>query len=546
MKNPIAKKSIVGVISAALIAAFTVALPSTASAADGCTDQNVIVGTKYVGFEKCTGVDGIGSKYEIRMPEKFNGMLFLYSHGLRNEVTIPVLPVLNETGKPITANREPEVGPNETVNEALLSQGYAIAGVGGRINGWAVPEVVESNLYLILMARDMYPKINKVVSWGDSLGGHISQSLSEKYGVIDATANIHMAGSAPSQYAYGGDILWLLKTYFDPTIKGGNYTQPAYAGDTRGYFEFLGDVQKLLVLLNALSTSIAANPVTPAWPATATTAPAALQGIPVRSAILLIGLLAGIPTQSKTYDASSGPAGALETTFGVAISPAVATLENIGRAIEFIVAVYDTEMKCGGGIYDNTKTDYATRIGDNSDVFAAALSGKSAIAGMLAFLNPLNPAAPRFKSSDASLACLASQSAYSGKITIPTITLSQTADPITPPGYVQKLKNDYDDYVSQGKTKSGLLLNIWQKTPDQYTVFNGLAAVSVPSTKATAGTNHSPFNNDQLLMLAKMIASSAKSGKLPSMATAKKAINNDNSLFIDPDYTPTLLPQEAN
>ena len=126
------------------------------------------------------------------MPEKFNGMLFLYSHGLRNEVTIPVLPVLNETGKPITANREPEVGPNETVNAALLSQGYAIAGVGGRINGWAVPEVVESNLYLILMARDMYPKINKVVSWGDSLGGHISQSLSEKYGVIDALSLIHI------------------------------------------------------------------------------------------------------------------------------------------------------------------------------------------------------------------------------------------------------------------------------------------------------------------------------------------------------------------
>jgi len=229
MKHPITKKSLVGLLSAALVATFTAVIPSTANAAEGCTDQSVIVGKKNVGFEKCTGVDGIGSKYEIRMPKNFNGMLFLYSHGLRNEVTIPVLPVLNETGKPITANRKPEVGPNETVNETLLSQGYALAGVGGRINGWAVPEVVESNLHLIVMAQEMYPKINKVISWGDSLGGHISQALSEKYGIIDATANIHMAGSATAQYAFGGDILWLLRTYFDPTIKGGNYTQPEYA-----------------------------------------------------------------------------------------------------------------------------------------------------------------------------------------------------------------------------------------------------------------------------------------------------------------------------
>jgi hypothetical protein len=453
-----------------------------------------------------------------------------------------VLPVLNETGKPITANREPEVGPNETVNETLLSQGYALAGVGGSINGWAVPEVVESNLHLIVMAKDMFPKINKIVSWGDSLGGHISQALSEKYGIIDATANIHMAGSATAQYSYGGDILWLLKTYFDPTIMGGNYTQPAYVGDMRGYYEFLGDVQKLLVLLSALATSIATNPTAPAWPATATNASAELKAIPVRSAILLIGLLAGIPVQSKTYDSSSGPAG-LETTYGLAISPAVATLENIGRAIEFIVAVYDTEMKCGGGLYDNSSTDYAARIGDNREVFATALSGKSAITGMLAFLNPLNPVAPRFKGSNASLKCLADQNAYSGKISIPTITLSQTADPITPPGYVQKLKNDYEGFINDGDAKSGLLLNIWQKTPDQYTVFNGLAAVA-PKV-ATEGTNHSPFTNAQLLMLAKMIASSAKSGKVPSVTTAKKAIKNETSLFIDPDYTPELLPQQA-
>ena len=56
MKHPITKKSLVGLLSAALIAAFTAVIPSTANATEGCTDQSAIVGKKNVGFEKCTGL----------------------------------------------------------------------------------------------------------------------------------------------------------------------------------------------------------------------------------------------------------------------------------------------------------------------------------------------------------------------------------------------------------------------------------------------------------------------------------------------------------
>ena len=543
MKNLKLKKGLTALISAALVAAFTVAVPSAARAAEPtCTTVSNV--------ETCKGVDDNGSKYEIRMPAKFNGMLFLYSHGIRNQVLLPLIPVVNPTGTYSTPRSEPEVAPGRTtadqeiIAQALLKQGYAVAGAGVQVNGWSVPEAVGANLLLVMKAQDMFPKITKVVSWGDSLGGHISQSLSEQYGIIDAVADLHLAGSAAKQYSYANDVLWMYKTLFDPTIKGNGYTQPVSATDTRGYMELIGDIGKLLTVLNALGTAIKTNPTAPVWPVTATNVPATLKAIPVRSAILLIGLLAGMPTQSTTYDSASGPAGPLETTFGLAISPALAILENTSTALALgVIGNYDAEMRCGGSIFDNTATDYSANLGDNGDIYAAALSGKTATAGMLAFLNRLNPAAPRVAASASAVACINNQAAYTGKITVPTITVSQTADQITPAGYVQKLKNQYAAAVNNGDAKPGLLLNIWNKPPDAYTVFAATGAAVTP-TAPTTGTSHYMYTNAQILVIAKLLASAGKSGKLPSVARAKSALKNDSSMFIDPAYTPALMPQD--
>mgnify|MGYP000014554416 FL=1 len=550
MKNLKLKKGLTALISAALVATFAVAVPSSANAAEGCSETGFIDGAKFVAFQKCTGADGNGSKYEIRMPEKFNGMMFLYSHGIRNQVLLPKIPVINPDGAYSVPRSAPEVAPGRTaadqeiIAQTLLKQGYALAGAGVQVNGWSVPEAIEANVNLIVYAKDIFPTISKVVSWGDSLGGHISQSLSEQYGIIDAAANLHMAGTAASQYSYANDVLWMYKTLFDPTIKGNGYTQPEYAGDTRGYMELIGDIGKLLTVLGALSAAISANPLAPAWPASATNAPASLKGIPVRSAILLIGLLAGMPTQSNTYDASSGPKGALETSFGLAISPALAVLENTSTALALgVIGNYDAEMRCGGSIFDNSATDYASRLGDNGDIYAAGLSGKTATAGMLAFLNKLNPVAPRVTASASAVACINNQAAYTGKISVPTITVSQTADQITPAGYIQKMKDLYEASISNGDAKPGLLLNIWNKPPDEYTEFDSAGSPKA-ATGITTGTSHAMYTNDQIMVIAKLLASAGKSGKLPSIAAAKSALKKDPSMFIDPNFKPALMFQD--
>ena len=443
------------------------------------------------------------------MPSKFNGMLYLYNHGIRGNHNMPKIPIIRPNG--YVVDMSVEIAPGRTaadqefIAQELLKQGYALAASGISTQGWSVPEAVNNNLELIIEAREKFPKINKIVSWGDSLGGAISQSLSEKYDVIDAAANLHMAGSANSQYTYANDFLWMFKTFFDPTIKGNGYSS-----GSAGYLEYMGDVTKVLTAFGTIQAAIAADPIAPKWPATSKV-PDTMKAIPVRSAVLLIGLLSGVPVQSTTYDASSGPAGPLETSFGLAISPALGVFENgFTAAALALIGNYDAEVKCGGTIYDNTATDYAARLGDNGDVYAAGLTGKTSIAGMLAYLNKLNPAAPRVKGNPAAVNCIKNeQSAYSGAVTIPTITISQTADQVTPAGFIQKFKDLYNENVAAGTAKKGMLLNIWNKPPDTYTKFDAAGKPITPAIP-TSGTSHFMYTNSDLLIIAKMLATQAR------------------------------------
>jgi dienelactone hydrolase len=539
MKNTKTRKSLAALVVTALVTTLAVAIPTSAQATT-CSKASFTSAGKSVSYQKCTGTDWQGSKYEIRMPSKFNGMMYLYSHGIRGNHNMPKVPVIRPNG--YVVDMAPEVAPGRTaadqefIANELLKQGYAVAGSGVSTQGWSVPEAVDNNLQLIIEAREKFPNIKKIVSWGDSLGGHISQSLSEKYDVIDAAANLHMAGSADSQYTYANDFLWMFKTFFDPTIKGNGYSS-----GTTGYMEYMGDITKVLTAFGAIQAAIAADPLAPKWPASST-APATLQGIPVRSAVLLVGLLAGVPVQSSTYDASSGPAGPLETSFGLAISPALGVFENAFTALALaLIGNYDAEVRCGGTIFDNTATDYAARLGDNGDVYAAGLSGKTATAGMLAYLNKLNPAAPRVKGTPAAVNCIKNEQAnYTGAVTVPTITISQTADQVTPAGFIQKFKELYESNVAAGTAKPGMMLNIWNKPPDTYTKFDAAGKPITPAIPTT-GTSHFMYSNADLLIVAKMLANAGKTGKLPSVATAKAAFKKNPNMFIDPDFKPELM-----
>ena len=213
MKNLKLTKGLVALSSAALIAAFTVAVPTVARAADDCQETTILSGIKVVDIEKCTGTDMNKSKYEIIMPAKFNGTLMVYSHGIRYNVNLPAIPVVAPKGSLI--NYAADVAPSEEVAAALLAQGFALAGAGVQNQGWNLEESVEAALQVLTIARDKYSKINKVVTWGNSLGGLAAQSLAEQMpGAVDAVAPMCIADSAQAEITMAGDFLWGMKTCY--------------------------------------------------------------------------------------------------------------------------------------------------------------------------------------------------------------------------------------------------------------------------------------------------------------------------------------------
>jgi pimeloyl-ACP methyl ester carboxylesterase len=535
MINKTLKKSFVALTTATMVAALAVAIPAAARA-DGPTCSATEAATKYnaKNTQLCSGVDQFGAKYEIAMPKKFNGTLIVYSHGIRYGVNLPPLPVIAPKGSLI--DNSPEIAPSLAVATSLLKQGFALAGSGVQVQGWNAAEQSLANVILIDTAYAKFPAIDRVAAWGNSLGGLSTQLMAEQNpDMVEAIAPLCLADSALSEITMAGDFLWGLKTLFDPSIKAVGYS----AGET-GYREMLGDLGKVLGVLGSLQAAITANPTAPAWPATST-APATLKGIPVRSAILLLGLISGVSTQSKTYDASSGPKGPLETTFALAISPALAVLENGAQAaVLAVIANYDLELRGGGIVFDNSTTNYSTRLGDDSDIYAAALSGKTATAGMLGYLSALNPAAPRVKADAGAVARIKAIGEVQGTLTVPTITFTATADHITPPGATQHLINQYNAAIASGTSKKGLLVNIWNKPSDEYTQFDSAGRPITPAVDPS-GTGHCNFTTNQYLMIAKLLTDSAKSGKAPSAKTVAAAIKKDKNLFVDPNYTAPLL-----
>lgn len=301
MKNLMSTKNkvIAFLASTSLVTMTMVALPSAAHAADpSCTNLVVIT--------QCVGATSDGAPYVVQVPAKFTGTLFLFSHGYRHFVDIPVgIPLVG--GYVIT--NTPQPAPGRTVAEitqvatSMLGKGYAVAGSGFARQGWNVDSGLKTNVELIAIIKKQFPKVTKVVAWGESLGGFITQALAEKYPtLVDAAAPLCMAaGSVEAALTMAGDALWGLKTFFDPTIVGSNY-----AAGAAGYAQAMGDIVKVLTVAGTLQAAISANPSAPAWPATSTV-PASLKAIPSRSALVLVGVMSGVPTQSAHFDNSTGP-----------------------------------------------------------------------------------------------------------------------------------------------------------------------------------------------------------------------------------------------
>ncbi|TRZ85804.1 MAG: hypothetical protein D4R83_05945 [Streptomycetaceae bacterium] len=524
----------------ALVSMMVVAIPTAAHAAAPACDGKLPV-------TSCAGKTSDGAPYAMMVPGNFNGTVYLYSHGYRPNVNV-VAGIPGYGGYVVT--NTPQPGPNATIIGYLLSQGFAVVGSGFARQGWNADSGVATDVELIGEFKKQFPTTKHVVAWGESLGGFITQALAETHpDLVDAVAPMCMAaGTVEAELTMAGDFLWGVKTLFDPSIQGTNY-----AAGAAGYVQEMTDLGKFFTVLGKLQAGVS----TGVWPDTSSATGLALQkaGIPVRSALLMLGLMSGIGTQSAHFDSISGPAGALKLAFPLAVSPALAVLENGANAGALaILATQDVEQQSGGVIFDNTKTDYAARIATEGVIFNVALSGDEGIAGMLQALSPLNPGAPRVTGNPEAIAKMRALLSHTGKINVPTITMTGVADPITPAGGPQWLADKYAaQYAAEKAAASAAfkttgayvppvkkLLSIWVTTPAAYTTFTA-AGLPVTSTPPAPGTNHCVFTTAQYQVVAKQLASVASTGLMITGGPLRTLIRKGKNLSIDPMYRAPLL-----
>jgi pimeloyl-ACP methyl ester carboxylesterase len=531
------KSRFVSVLAVTAIAGTVmVGAPIAAQAAPQCATANFVT--------QCGGIGADGAPYAFIAAANFNGTVFLYSHGVRPPLNIPA--TLAPVG-PYTMTNAAEPGPlassgDLSVINKLVAAGYGVAGSGFSRQGINTTEALAANKELIATFKTKFPTTKTVIAWGASLGAMHSQLLAEKNpelvdGVILACP---AANPQDALMTYFGDALWGFRALFDPTIKVGGYsTDPVVRQQ-----EQLANVGKILTVLSKLSAGLA----TGAWPDTASPAGKALQaaGIPSRSALLTIGLMAGVPTRSKHVDGTSGPAGAAET-YPLAIAPAVGVLENMGATLNYgTLLIADGELLTGGKVFDNTKTDYAARVAPEADIYSFALSGNNAVAAIIGAL----AATPRETADPAAVAKIPSLVGLSGKITKPTLIFQSESDEFVPASIVQWYIDTYAEQFAAEKMKAmaeakktrsyvaptNNLVVLWQKTAAKYSKFTAAGSPDLTATQG-AGTGHCAFTAAQWLAAADLMTATLTNGKFPTggklATTARKVgLSYDNKFRV--------------
>ena len=524
------KSRIVSVLAVtALAGTVVVGAPTAANAAPQCATASFVT--------SCVGVGADGAPYTFIAAANFNGTVFLYSHGLRPPIAIPAtlgVPLGFGGAVPVTNAAEP--GPlaasDLSVINKLVAAGYGVAGSGFSRQGVNATEALAANKELIATFKTKFPTTKTVIAWGSSLGGLHSQMLAEKHpelvdGVILACP---AANPQDALISYYGDALWGFKALFDPSIKVGGYsTDPA----TRAAEQY-ANIGKVLTVLGKLSAGL----VTGAWPDTSSPAGKALEaaGIPSRSAMLAVGLMAGVPTRSEHVDGTSGPTGATDT-YPLAVAPAVGVLENMGKTLNYgTFLLADGELLTGGKVFDNSKTDYAARIAADADIYSFALSGTKATAGIISAL----AATPRETADAAAVAKIEPLIGLSGKITKPTVIFQSETDSFVPASIVQWYADSYAAQYAAEKMKAmteakksrsyvaptNNLVVLWQKTAKTYSKFTAAGSPDLTAAQGV-GTGHCAFTAKQWSAAADLMIAALKDGKFPLggkiATTARKA-----------------------
>ena len=449
-------------------------------------DPNNNVSFNGCGSVACTGSIN-GAPYEIVLPTKWNGTLLLYSHGYRNAAPTP------PDFTPVNTKAEPAPGwssGKKDVGNALLAQGFALAGSAYKSNGWAVEDGVKADEDLYAFFNQSVGSPNRVYVWGDSLGGLITQTVAEK----DPS---WVSGVAPFCGALAGlipnldlalDVEYGVKTLIYPELQ------------LTGYATYEDAVKNW----EGAAKAVIAAAADTAGGGTAK--------------VLYLGALVDGPGKTKTYDGST-----IQSTVK-------ATVESILTAVGYgTFGRYDIEQRYGGNVSSNDGVDYSARISVADTALIDAVT-----AGAVASANAAMAGGTRVTADAASVEkARATGCDPKGVVVAPTITMHTAADPLVIVQNESFFRNRYAVQAAAGRSTADLV--------QYYTV---PPAIYSEATGAPFGAGHCNFTADTRVAVIGLLDQWVKQGVTPSGGSAAAVMPAATTGFT-PIYAPGPWPEPA-
>ncbi|HUN32068.1 MAG TPA: prolyl oligopeptidase family serine peptidase [Trebonia sp.] len=376
-------------IAAALLTVAALTGPASAAPA----------GARHLGGGKtCGGTSAVstvtgslpdGATYELQCPAgTWNGTLFLFSHGY---VVPGAANPATDASDPVTAGW-------------LLAHGYALAGSSYATTGWSVQQAIPDQAATVAAFDRQYRSPRHTVAWGESLGGMITA------GLIQAYPRLFSAALPACGVLSGGVATW--NTALDAAFA----FQQLIAPDVQ-----VTGITSPTANLTAAETALAAAQQTP-------------QG---RARMALVSAMSDTP---GWFTPGAPEPAATDYTAQEANQFQWASQVTFPFVFDFRA---ELEARAGGNPSWTTGVNFAAQLASSTDRREVEALYKAAGLSLGSDLRTLN-AAPRIAANPASVRYLASNVAYTGRISVPVLTLHTTGDGLVVPENEQAYRQAVD------------------------------------------------------------------------------------------------------
>lgn len=317
--------------------------------------------------------------YEIDVPARWNGTLFLYSHGYVAE----------------GGSNPAQSAPGDEARTWLHDRHYAIAGSSYSSTGWAVEDAFKDQMALLDYFGTHVGKPKRVIAWGASLGGIITAGLVQLY---------------PSRFAAAMPLCGVLA--------GGVATWNAELDAAYAFKTLIGPhsaIQLVHITDGAANLQLARQIFQAAYPTP--------QG---KARLALVGALIDLPTWFNPQVAEPAP------TDHAARAEAMALWESTADFAFAFRARMELEQRAGGNPSWNVGVDYRRLLAaspDRDDVTALYSAAGLNLESDLTALN----SGTRIKADPAAVSYLDRNITFDGSLKVPVLSMHTTGDGLVIP-----------------------------------------------------------------------------------------------------------------